>query len=264
MEADLIQGLWVGARLSAMERLSIASFLHRKHKYNLYTYGPVEGLPAGAVLRDASEILPESMIFQYRAHPSYAGFSNYFRYKLLLERGGWWADTDTVCIRPFNFSEPYVFSSQNGGDGSVISAASPIKAPAGSPALAYAWEFCRSRNPQELAWGETGPYLVADMLRRFDLEGYRQPRDVFCPVGPHDWQRLADPQARWHFDVATRAVHLWNELWRRQGWDKDREYPPGCLFEVWKRAFLGQVPMAAHLDADARPPVPTRPTGARR
>ena len=112
MAGNLIQGLWIGPRLSVMERLSIASFLHHGHDYRLYTYGPVEGLPAGAVLEDARSILPESMIFQYREHASFAGFSNYFRYKLLLERGGWWVDTDTVCLRPFDFDEPYVFGSQ--------------------------------------------------------------------------------------------------------------------------------------------------------
>src|SRR5438105_1989553 len=93
MTGEVIQGLWVGERLSVMERLSIASFLHHGHAYHLYTYGPVAGLPAGAVRQDARAILPESMIFQYRDHASYAGFSNYFRYKLLLERGGWWVDT---------------------------------------------------------------------------------------------------------------------------------------------------------------------------
>src|SRR3954454_16532370 len=112
MADERIQGLWVGPRLSVVERLSIASFLHHGHNYHLFTYGPVEGLPAGAVLEDARSILPESMIFQYREHASYAGFLDLFRYKVLLERGGWWVDTDPVCLRPFDFDEPYVFGSQ--------------------------------------------------------------------------------------------------------------------------------------------------------
>src|SRR4051812_6131780 len=92
----IIQSLWIGARLSTMERLSIASFLHHGHDYHLFTYGPVEGIPPGTVVQDACEILTESRIFQYRDHASYAGFANFFRYKLLLERGGWWVDTDAV------------------------------------------------------------------------------------------------------------------------------------------------------------------------
>lgn len=39
-------------------------------------------------------------MFTYREHPSYAGFSSFFRYKLLLERGGWWVDTDSLPAPP--------------------------------------------------------------------------------------------------------------------------------------------------------------------
>ena len=84
----IIQGLWIGTELSVMEQLSIASFLHSGHHYHLYVYDDLKHVPAGTVVRDASEILPSSSIFQYKNRPSYAGFSNFFRYKLLLERGG--------------------------------------------------------------------------------------------------------------------------------------------------------------------------------
>ena len=33
------------------------------------------------------------------------------------------------------------------------------------------------------------------------------------------------------FDERTHAVHLWNELWRRGGFDKDDDYDPGCLYQ---------------------------------
>ena len=41
-----------------------------------------------------------------------SGFSNFFRYKLLLERGGWWVDADMVCLRPFAFDKEHVFASE--------------------------------------------------------------------------------------------------------------------------------------------------------
>ncbi len=100
---DVIQGLWIGDELSTMERLSIASFLAQGHPYHLYVYRPVSNVPLGTCLKDASEVLPESMIFQYPDYASYAGFANYFRYKLLLERGGWWVDTDAVCLQTVRF-----------------------------------------------------------------------------------------------------------------------------------------------------------------
>ena len=252
MTEEPIQGLWVGTKLSAMERISIASFLREGHEYHLYTYGRVDGVPSGATVKDAREILPESMIFQYREHASYAGFANYFRYKLLLDRGGWWVDTDTVCVRPFAFAEPYVFGCEPTNQGGEAATASPIKAPAGSPALAFAWEFCRARTPEILRWGETGPHLVRDMIRRFGLEGYVHAADVFCPIPPSAWRRLVDPKAAWKFGHSTRAVHLWNELWRREAWDKDRDYPPGSLYETWKRDYLSPVSCSDRIDPGIR------------
>jgi hypothetical protein len=238
MAGQRIQSLWVGARLTVMERLSIASFLHHGHDYHLFTYGPVEGLPAGAVLEDARAILPETMIFQYRDFPSYAGFSNFFRYKLLLERGDWWVDTDTVCLRPFDLDEPYVFASEPLKGGGEVATSAYLKAPADSRAMAYAWESCMSRRPQDLAWGETGPHLVAEVVGRFSLTKYQHPYHVFCPVGFSDSRLLTDPDIDWLFDESTRAVHLWNEGWRRQSWDKERDYPSRCLYERLKRSYL--------------------------
>src|SRR5437870_1345057 len=101
----IVQGLWIGPELSVMEQLSVASFMRNGHEYHLYVYDDVKNIPAGTVIKDASEILPASRIFQYKHFPTYAGFSNFFRYKLLLERGGWWIDTDTVCLKPFDFGK---------------------------------------------------------------------------------------------------------------------------------------------------------------
>src|SRR5437016_4032991 len=99
----IIQGLWIGSELSVMERMSIISFLRNGHEYHLYTYNDLPNVPDRVVVKDANRILPASAIFKYKERPSYAGFANYFRYRLLLEHGGWWADLDVVCLRPFDF-----------------------------------------------------------------------------------------------------------------------------------------------------------------
>src|SRR5215216_3083614 len=115
----IIQGLWIGPELSVMEQLSASSFLRNGHEYHLYVYDEMRNVPEGTVVKAASEILPSSSIFQYKHQASYAGFANFFRYKLLLERGGWWADTDIVCLRPFDFAAPYVFASEMIRSGAV-------------------------------------------------------------------------------------------------------------------------------------------------
>ena len=119
----VVQGLWIGSPLSIMERLSIKSFLDNGHEYHLYTYDELKDVPAGTVIKDGNEILPASAIFKYKDRPSYSAFSNFFRYKLLLERGGWWVDTDVICLKPFDFPEEHVFATEKLDEREVVSRA---------------------------------------------------------------------------------------------------------------------------------------------
>jgi hypothetical protein len=235
---ELVQGLWVGDRLSAMERLSIASFLQNGHSYQLFTYGEIAGVPEGCVVEDARAILPASRIFRYRESPSYAGFANMFRYKLLYERGGWWVDADTVCLKPFDFAAPYVIGSEADKDGRDVANCGCLKAPAGSAAMAFALETCLLKHPADLQWGESGSRLMQTVVARFGLAPHLQPHRVFCPVPYWDWRQVIDPSVDWHFDEDTRAIHLWNEMWRLAGQDKDGEFPQASLLQRLRRRYL--------------------------
>ena len=233
----MIQSLWVGKRLSAMEVLSIRSFLHHGHDYRLYVYEPVMNLPEGAVACDANEILPASSIFQYTDFKSYAGFSNFFRYKLLLERGGWWVDTDIVCLRPFDFAAPYVFASEMIKSGAVPASA-VLKCPADSEAMDYAWRVCASKEPALLKWGEIGPKLVAEVITRFSLEAFLHPPVVFCPVSCHNWESLLARETVSRPAEASYSIHLWNEMWRYHGRNKDESYPSDCTYGRLQNMYL--------------------------
>lgn len=233
---QIIQGLWVGNELSVMEQLSLASFLRHGHEYHLYVYEDVKNVPAGTTIKDGNEILPASRIFQYKQQASYAGFSNFFRYKLVLERGGWWVDTDTICLKPFDFEDEYVFSSEF-AQGQEFINSGIFKAPVGSDVMAYAWRICESKDPERLVWGETGPRLMAAAVREFGLERFKQRPEVFCPIGYADWHKVLEPGANLNLDDSY-AIHLWNERWRAAGQDKNANYPSDCAYEIWKRSYL--------------------------
>jgi hypothetical protein len=237
--SQVIQSLWIGAALSTMERLTIVSFLAQGHAFDLYCYGSLANVPDGVRLRDGADILPPERMFRYRDHPSYSGFANYFRYKLLLERGGWWVDMDAVCLKPFDFDDVHVFSSERTRDGRQVPNAGFIKAPAGSPVMDFLWRECTRKEPTAIAWGETGPRLVERAIGEFGLEGSVQESDVFCPVSFFDWHGLLEDRNTDTFPAATRAVHLWNEMWRRAGQDKDAAYPPRCPYERLKASYGG-------------------------
>jgi mannosyltransferase OCH1-like enzyme len=234
-----VQGLWIGSELSAMERMSINSFLINGHDYHLYVYDDVKRVPKGAVIKDGNEILPASRIFLYKDYASYSGFSNFFRYKLLLDKGGWWADTDLICLKPFAFQEEHVFASESIHD-EVLITSGVIKAPAGSRAMQYAWQVCQTKNPQQLVWGETGPQLMAETVRKFSLEACVKQCGIFCPLSVLDWHRVREPDGDLMLADTTHAIHLWNEAWRRTGHDKNASYHPDCLYEKLKRKYLDQ------------------------
>ena len=234
---QIIQGLWIGNELSVMEQLAVASFLHHGHEYHLYVFEEVKNVPAGAIVKDGNEILPSSRIFQYKQQPSYSGFSNFFRYKLLLERGGWWVDMDTICLKPFDFVHEYVFSSEFAMGQEFINSGI-CKAPAGSAAMAYTWGICDTKDPEKVVWGETGPRLMSAAVKMFGLEKYKQPPDTFCPIGYADWERVLQPGADLKITDRTYAIHLWNERWRAAGRDKNAAYHEDCFYEQLKKQYL--------------------------
>lgn len=237
-----IQTLWVGDRLSPLERVALRSFLAHGHQVDLYAYSEIAGVPAGVTVKDAAEILPPSMIFKYRDHDSYSGFSNYFRYKLLLERGGWWVDADVVCLRPFDFADEHVFATEprpsppEASPRGMVSCV--LKAPAGSPAMAYAWEACRAKDPARLVWNETGSWLMKRCVEMLGMQAFVQPPEVFCPLAPWLWRRCLEPGAELGITERSHSFHAWNEMWRREGGDKEAEPAAGSYYHQLRSTYL--------------------------
>jgi len=227
-----------------MERLSIESFLSNGHPYHLYVYDSVDGVPEGAVLKAAADILPREAIFKYPEHDSYAGFSNNFSYKLLLDRGGYWADCDMVCLRPLDSTSPYVFPAQRSRAALPLVNHCLMKVPAGSEMMRRAYEIAASKNINTLTWGQTGPRLITQLVEELDLQRYVASPSVFCPIDYWRWsdviggRSLKRLRARLRISRRTCAVHFWNEMWRRHDADKDQRYHASSLYETLKRRYL--------------------------
>src|ERR1700676_5221189 len=108
-----VQMFWHGAPLSRIERLCMASFVAHGHALHLYVYEEPPQPPAGIALMDAEKILPRAQLFTHRRSGSLASFSDWFRYRLLKERGGIWADTDVVCLAPLAYAQAEIFGWQD-------------------------------------------------------------------------------------------------------------------------------------------------------
>jgi mannosyltransferase OCH1-like enzyme len=223
---EIIQSLWIGDKLSPMEQKSIASFLQHGHEYHLYTYNDVAGVPAGVTVKDANALMPLTPF----GGCHFAVIADFFRYKLLSEKGGWWTDTDAICIRHFDFEYEYVFSSENLNTGGKHINNGTIKVPAHSRVMQYCWMACNAMNKSGIKWGGTGPALIQDAVLEFELESFVQQPEVFCPINPWDAKKFMEACTDLEISSEAYAIHLWNESWTTQGLDKWKP-EPGSFYD---------------------------------
>lgn len=247
-----IQMLWVRGALSALERLSIASYLRNGHPVRLFSYDATPNLPKGTLWEDARAILPESEVFTNPSAEGYGGlsmFSNFFRYNLLLQRGGIWSDCDAVCVKTLAFGAEmdYFFATervpaQQAGEPVVQVTTCLIKAPPGSPVVARALEIARAVDPAKAPWASTGPRALHQAVSELNLSRFALNPDVFCPI---DWWRVPELiSGMTMLPANAHAVHFYNEIWRRNFFDKNAGYDPLSLFERLKARYLGRAESA--------------------
>jgi len=231
----IIQSFWYGDSLSQVEQLCINSFIANGHEFHLYTYNlNLEGVPKACILKDANEIIDESKIF-LDSRGIIASFSDYFRMKLLYKRGGWWVDTDIICLKPFDFLEDHIFSSEY-VNSEIYANIGCIKAIKKSPFLLNyirAIELFLGED-QEIKWGTFGPRLMNNLLSLYEIKGLLQAPEVFIVpklISSENnrlmFYRLFNPLDAEIIKKGLEgsySIHLFNELWRLQGIDKHHPF----------------------------------------
>jgi hypothetical protein len=237
---DTMMSLWVGPRLGTIERLSISSYLANGHPFDLYAYGPIAGVPAGATVRDANEVLPEGDIKKFK---HFANFSDLWRYTMLFEKGGWWVDLDTVCLRPFGFKEERILSAEtdelmarHAGSRFYINA-STMRMPKGDPMMEWLVRQVRQMDWQKMEWAAAGPIIVTKAVMEFKLPF--MPPVVFNPIRAKDYIKLVGVPCL-QVPKGAYAIHFYHSmwvLWGKQKLNPDATYPRECLYEQLKRRF---------------------------
>ncbi|WP_343538731.1 glycosyltransferase [Sphingobacterium thalpophilum] len=234
---DKIQSFWFGGTLSTMERLSILSFLKNGHSVDIYSYDNIIGLPEGANQVDANQILEKDKIF-FDSSGGIAAFSDWFRYKLLYDRGGWWIDMDVICLQPFDISDDFCFATENYSSNYETGiTCCVIKSQAKAKFLEIILDHINSfKTYKNIEWGQFGPKLIHAALMQFECGQYIQPVEAFCPVDWTEMKSLVEEQRE--LPINSLAIHMWNNLWRINNMDKDGSYHPHTIYERLKSRYV--------------------------
>jgi hypothetical protein len=235
--------MWHGSPLSVYEELSLLSFIRCGHEVELYAYAPLDA-PPGVRLCEANAVVPEKEVFEYATGPakgSYAAFSNLFRFKLLFEKGGIWADLDILCLRPLDdLPEACVGRISLGCLNQGI-----VKFPAGHSIPKALSEKLEALGPR-LYLGQTSElFSSAVAAHRGDCEVL--PPGVFYPLDWEETWRLVDPAQGEYCRSRVRearCLHWWNTaITLGIGLPKDRLPPQGSYLydkavEIFQRTEL--------------------------
>jgi len=239
----------------------MASFVACGHEVLLHVYDEPMHTPKGVRLTDANGVIPRNALFRHAKTGSMAQFADWFRYRVLLLRGGIWADTDVVCLQPLDYPRAEVFAWQ---DEKQINNAI-LGLPAHHPLAEWMASACEQPNRRlpydslrvrwrkwkrrwlqgnrrgNVKWGEYGPVGFTHAARHLGYADLAMPAQHFYPVPFLQWKRVFnDAQLEWDAALANaRALHLWNEMMRREvGFDKNARFPVSSLFEQLCARYL--------------------------
>jgi hypothetical protein len=226
----IFQTFWWGNVLSPYEVLCLKSFVDHGHNVHLYTFDSQLKVPDGVLICDAAKLISQDRFFTYKegqGNGSPAGFSNLFRYRLLMEKGGWWIDTDVVCLSSRIPTVSQFFAYED--DDLVNSAVLFFET--NHPAMLR----CHARAEQlgsSVQWGDTGPPLLTKVLRELGYIDQARPAAACYPVHYSD---ALDPMRPSQAPAIVERVkhsfflHLWNEQLRRDGINKKLLPPQGSV-----------------------------------
>jgi len=226
MKLPIIHSLWIGNSLSNLEKLCVQSFLDHGHEFHLYVYDEIDGIPSGATVKNANEIISSIEVFQF--NNSYTQFSDLFRYEMLYKVGGFWVDMDTACIKPFAFADEIVIQTHPNFLSRFIN--TTIGFPAGHESMQKLLTQCRNIGMPKHYFEFLR--LFSQMVVEHKLERYAQP--PLCFSSP------VDPFLDYYPDgidlpVVTHAVHISNSSIAKARYGKNDIFHPDSLFERLKK-----------------------------
>lgn len=215
----------------------MTSFVHHGFRVRLWCYRPLDA-PPGVEVCDATSLMPEADIARFTqagVKGSVASFANVFRYRLLAEQGGWWFDSDVLCLKPhdqFFMDREYVF----GYSRSDVVANGIMKIPSSFAQIVYDEAvMIGNRNNWTFHWGEIGPKLFTSVAKREGVIHHACPASVFIPIAYFNAFWALDPDRAEEVEIIcehSHTYHFFNEILRQNAIPKFLMPPEGSYLHT--------------------------------
>jgi mannosyltransferase OCH1-like enzyme len=224
-QPQTVRTFWHGASMPLYQQACLASFVHRGHRVEVFTYQDDVRFADGLHVRDAREILPEARVLRPLADGKPGIHANLFRYALLERLGGWWINPDVMLMQP-DLPEGDIYFAPS--DVFRRTPVTVLKFPANHPVMVEARRRADALDDDPAEWERAGATLLSELVSRSDIlsqarEGlgpisWLNVPDLFNPGKRDDLQRTA---------AGGRFLHLQDEVWRRAGIPSQLAPPEG-------------------------------------
>ena len=216
--------MWSYGPIDSMQRLSIRSFIKCGHEFHLYTYAPndLNFLPSGVIIKDANGVMPLDKSVDH------AKFADIWRYAFLYKIGGWWVDTDVICIRPFDFTEDFVVAYEPYCNGQSICNA-VMKSTAGHALMKLIYDKATSQDLHTNDRWQIGPPLLRSIP---EISEIAKPKELFYNYMFPDIIRPYVP-----ITASMYGLHLWSYEWKKFGMNVNQSFHQCSLIEVIKNMY---------------------------
>jgi hypothetical protein len=247
MKSLPVHMLWAVGNLSRLARLSLASFLRHGYRVTLWSYEPDAHSMAGVGVRDAAELVPEGR----DGNCSMDYLSSLFRYRVLADRGGMWADMDVVALvdspdieatplvasekrRPFRYVEP-------SATGETLTQVTNCLMANPKPKPGDLWhraaDCVASLSEADRTWENMGPHLLTKLM----LEDPGHGVAVLPPeaVNPASWWNVPTYFLDEREPPPSPFMHMYASIWAKRGVDAEAPFPANSLAgKLWRRYGL--------------------------
>lgn len=256
MNQSTVNMVWVGNSISQIEALCMKSFIRCGMSVKLHAYNVIKGVPKEVEVCDANKIVLQKNIFKHMG--SYAAFSDLFRWKLMFDEGGYYVDADVICLKGFDFQEDVVIGWESesklitptilGFNYSGHALSKQMLDNALNPLSIRPYDTFRIKKKKilkrlmpkkvhALGWGESAGPIGLNNEFILNKEKYGivpLPQNTFYRIPYLEWEKFVVSNGANIDDLrkTSYAAHLWNEMWRQNGINKNEPFP--------KTSFIGQ------------------------